>query len=71
MFTFQTYVDMFLLYLILRFTKPGVCDYQQDKVLGREVPPILYVQNKQLITELDKSTLSNNSLEYQNINKKA
>ena len=69
MFTFQTYVDMFLLYLILRFTKPGVCNDQQDKVLGRQVPPILYVQNKQLLTELDKSLT--HSLEYQNINKKA
>ena len=69
MFTFQTVQDMFLLYLILRFTKPGVFNYQQDKVLGREVPPILYVQNKQLLTELDKSLT--HSLEYQNINKKA
>ena len=45
MLVFQIYMDCFLLYLILRFTNSNTRGTEQDEVLGRQVPSILFIQN--------------------------
>ena len=45
MLVFQIYMDCFLLYLILRFTNSSTRGTEQDEVLGRQVPSILFIQN--------------------------
>ena len=42
---FGIYMDLFLLYLIFRFTKRGQKSTGRDKVLNKEVPCLLLVQN--------------------------
>ena len=54
-------MDLFLVYLILRFTKPHLKDTGQDLVLGKQVPFILLVQNYKLLKDTYKTTLANKS----------
>ncbi len=51
-------MDLFLIYLILRFTKPQKKVTGQDLVLGKQVPFILLVQNHQLVKETYKTDLA-------------
>ena len=55
---FSIYMDLFLLYLILRFTKASLQATGKDLVLEREVPSILFIQNQQLIRETYKNKLT-------------
>ena len=68
---FTIYMDLFLLYLILRFTKRSQKGTERDSVLGREVPSILFIQNQQLLKETYKTTLALESLEFAHIRAKA
>ena len=64
MLVFQIYMDCFLLYLILRFTNSNTRGTEQDKVLGRQVPSILFIQNQQLLKETYKTNLAIESHEF-------
>ena len=47
----QTYMDLFLLYLISQFSKRKEQEQILDKVLGRKVPAMVYIQNQKLIND--------------------
>ena len=64
MLVFQIYMDCFLLYLILRFTNSNTRGTEQDEVLGRQVPSILFIQNQQLLKETYKTNLAIESHEF-------
>lgn len=42
---FETYMDLFLLYLILRFTSKHQDEKVSDEMLGRQVPVLVFIQN--------------------------
>ena len=48
---FRFYLDMFLLFLLLKFTVPKN-DGIQDETLNKKVPIILYTQNQQLFAPM-------------------
>ena len=39
-------MDLFLLYLVYRFTKEALQTKSRDLVLDKEVPSILFIQNQ-------------------------
>ena len=64
---FSTYMDLFLLYLVIRFTKASLQTTGKDLVLQRDVPSILFIQNQQLIREMYRSKLALESEELEKI----
>ena len=60
-------MDLFLIYLILRFTKPQKKLTGQDLVLGKQVPFILLVQNYQLVKKTYKTELAHRSDQLRSI----
>ena len=57
-------MDIFLLYVISRFTNPDTKEIEQDTLLQRQVPSILFIQNQQLLKETYKLNLAEESEEY-------
>ena len=52
-YPFGFYMDCFVLYLILKFTSPKE-NKANDRVLGKEVPSIVFVKNQQIIKDVFK-----------------
>ena len=58
---FEVYMDMFLLYLVVRFAKENKNAEVKDSILGRNVPCVVFIMNKRILeqamqdqTELDQ-----------------
>ena len=47
---FNTWMDLFLIYLIFRFTREKQSSFE-DRILNREVPSIVFINNQRLIKE--------------------
>ena len=48
---FLLQMDLFLIYLITRFTRPNQGQRMPDTVLGRDVPRIVFVNNQKMLKE--------------------
>lgn len=48
---FTVYMDLLLVYLIVRFTRVSQLEMMKDGLLGREVPSIVFIKNQQLLKE--------------------
>ena len=46
---FILYMDLFLIYLIFRFTRHDQQHLMNDTVLGRSVPSIVFINNQKLL----------------------
>ena len=48
---FTVYMDLLLIYLIVRFTRKSQLTNHRDSVLGRDVPSIVFFKNQALLKE--------------------
>ena len=55
----QLYINAFLLYLINKFAIEKTKSERKDVILGRNVPGIVFLQNKQLLKETMKNSMEN------------
>ena len=48
---FEVYMDMFLLYLVVRFAKENKNAEVKDSILGRNVPCVVFIMNKRILEQ--------------------
>ena len=60
---FSLWLDLWLLYLVLRSTANDDIDRYgvQDLVLGRKVPPIVFIKNKSLMKQIYANELDHDA----------
>lgn len=58
---YSTYMEIFLLYLIMVFTRERQNLEMTDTVLGKKVPSIVFIQNQKLLKDTIKNELTNDA----------
>ena len=64
-------MDLFLIYLLIRFTRGNQVASLNDTILGRVVPNIVFINNQKLLKEACIKNLEFNSLQMMDLKAKA
>ena len=60
LFTFDTYVSVFLVYVIYRFSHEDTVEMVDDLILGKKVNVVVAIKNQKLLQDAIKNELTYN-----------